>query len=38
MKEEPSKMKDVQQSINSEELPLTDELVVSFLQDNPDFF
>lgn len=35
-------MKDVQQSIeksiNSEELPLTDELVTSYLQDNPEFF
>ena len=38
MKEEPSKMNDVQQSINSEDLPLTDELVVSYLQDNPEFF
>ncbi|WP_231731448.1 DUF484 family protein [Colwellia sp. TT2012] len=38
MKEETSKMKDVQQGINSEDLPLTDELVVSYLQDNPEFF
>lgn len=38
MKEEPNKMNDVQQSINSDEIPLTDELVVSYLQDNPEFF
>lgn len=38
MKEEPSKMNDVQQAINSDDIPLTDELVVSYLQDNPDFF
>ena len=38
MKEEANKMKDIQQSINSEDLPLTDELVVSYLQDNPEFF
>jgi len=38
MKEEPSKMNDIQHSINSEEIPLTDELVVSYLQDNPEFF
>jgi len=38
MKEESSKMKDVQQSINSDDIPLTDELVVSYLQDNPEFF
>ncbi|WP_245560659.1 DUF484 family protein [Colwellia piezophila] len=38
MKEESSNMNDLQKSINSEELPLTDELVVSYLQDNPEFF
>jgi uncharacterized protein YigA (DUF484 family) len=38
MKEEPSKMNDVLQSINSGDLPLTDEIIVSYLQDNPDFF
>ena len=38
MKEETNKMNDVQQSINSDELPLTDDLVVSYLQDNPEFF
>jgi len=38
MKEEPNKMNDVLQSINSEDIPLTDELVVSYLQDNPEFF
>lgn len=38
MKEENNKMNDVQQSINSDELPLTDDLVVSYLQDNPEFF
>ena len=38
MKEEPSKMNDVQQAINSDDIPLTDELVVSYLQDNPEFF
>ena len=31
-------MNDVQQGINSEDIPLTDELVVSYLQDNPEFF
>ena len=38
MTEESSKMHDVQKSINSEEIPLTDELVVSYLQDHPEFF
>ncbi|MEY8199135.1 MAG: DUF484 family protein [Colwellia sp.] len=38
MKKEPSKMNDVQQAINSDDIPLTDELVVSYLQDNPEFF
>jgi len=38
MKEESSKMNDVQQSINSDDIPLTDELVISYLQDNPEFF
>ncbi len=38
MKEESSKMNDVQQGINSDDIPLTDELVVSYLQDNPEFF
>ncbi|WP_291622302.1 DUF484 family protein [Colwellia sp.] len=38
MKKESNKMNDVQQAINSEDLPLTDELVVSYLQDNPEFF
>jgi uncharacterized protein YigA (DUF484 family) len=38
MKKEPNKMNDVHQSINSEDIPLTDELVVSYLQDNPEFF
>ncbi|KGJ97669.1 DUF484 family protein [Colwellia psychrerythraea] len=38
MKDESSKMNDVQKSINCEEIPLTDELVVSYLQDNPEFF
>lgn len=38
MKQEASNMNDVQQGINSEDLPLTDELVVSYLQDNPEFF
>jgi hypothetical protein len=38
MKEEPSKMNDIQQSINSDEVPINDELVVTYLQDNPDFF
>lgn len=38
MKEESSNMNDVQASINSEDIPLTDELVVSYLQDNPEFF
>ncbi|TYK65038.1 DUF484 family protein [Colwellia echini] len=31
-------MNDLQQAINSDEIPLTDELVVSYLQDNPEFF
>lgn len=31
-------MNDVQQGINSDDIPLTDELVVSYLQDNPEFF
>ncbi len=31
-------MNDVQRSINSDKIPLTDELVVSYLQDNPGFF
>ncbi|MEI6895853.1 MAG: DUF484 family protein [Colwellia sp.] len=31
-------MNDVQKNIQSEEIPLTDELVVSYLQDNPEFF
>ncbi|MCP4989714.1 MAG: DUF484 family protein [Colwellia sp.] len=31
-------MNDIQQSINSEDIPLTDELVISYLQDNPEFF
>lgn len=31
-------MNEVEKSINSEELPLSDELVVSYLQDNPEFF
>jgi len=31
-------MNEIQKSINSEEIPLTDELVVSYLQDNPEFF
>jgi hypothetical protein len=35
---ETNKMNEVQQSINSDEIPLTDELVVAYLQDNPDFF
>ena len=38
MKEELNKMNDIQQSINSDEIPLTDELIVSYLQDNPEFF
>jgi uncharacterized protein YigA (DUF484 family) len=38
MNEESSKMNDVQQSINSDDIPLTDELVISYLQDNPEFF
>ena len=38
MKEDPSKMNDIQQSINSDDIPLTDELVVTYLQDNPEFF
>ena len=38
MKEDINKMNDVQQSINSEDIPLTDELVISYLQDNPEFF
>lgn len=29
---------DIQQSINADEIPLTDELVLTYLQDNPDFF
>ncbi|MBU2871713.1 DUF484 family protein [Colwellia sp. E2M01] len=28
----------ISQSINSDDIPLTDELVVSYLQDNPEFF
>lgn len=31
-------MNDIQDSINSDEIPLTDELVVAYLQDNPEFF
>lgn len=38
MKEELNKMNDVQESINSENIPLTDDLVVSYLEDNPEFF
>jgi uncharacterized protein YigA (DUF484 family) len=38
MKEESIKMNDVQESINSDDIPLTDELVVSYLEDNPEFF
>ena len=33
-----NKINKVQQSINSDEISLTDELVVAYLQDNPDFF
>lgn len=38
MKEESKIMNDVQERINSEDIPLTDELVISYLQDNPEFF
>lgn len=38
MKEESSHMNNVQESINTEDLPLSDELVASYLQDNPEFF
>lgn len=38
MKEESIKMNDIQESINSDDIPLTDELVVSYLEDNPEFF
>ncbi len=31
-------MNDIQQSINSDEIPLTDELIATYLQDNPEFF
>lgn len=35
---ETTNMNNVPHSINSDELPLTDELVLTYLQDNPDFF
>ncbi len=35
---EPNKMSDIQQTINSDKIPLTDELVLTYLQDNPEFF
>jgi len=38
MTKESSQMNDLEVSINSEDIPLTDELVVSYLQDNLDFF
>lgn len=38
MNEESMKMNEIELNINSEDLPLTDELVVSYLQDNPEFF
>jgi len=36
--EEIKKMKPISHSINSDELPLTDEVVLTYLQDNPEFF
>jgi uncharacterized protein YigA (DUF484 family) len=33
-----TQMNEIQHSINSDELPLTDELILTYLQDNPDFF
>lgn len=37
-KTELNSMNEVQESINSDEIPLTDELVLTYLQDNPEFF
>ncbi|WP_246058322.1 DUF484 family protein [Litorilituus lipolyticus] len=37
-KKDPNKMNEIQESINRDEIPLEDEVIVTFLQDNPEFF